>query len=78
MNIFMTLFAIQQHSWTALEWIRQTLMRLYNQLSVRKRENSSLFLTPVGQTKGKMAENRLPAAPTSGVFSTHVYPSGAR
>ena len=35
-------------------------------------------LTPVGQTKGKMAENRLPAAPTSGVFSTHVNPSGAR
>ena len=33
-NIFMTLFAIQQHSWTALEWIRQTLMRSYNQLSV--------------------------------------------
>ena len=30
----MTLFAIQYHSWTALEWIRQTLMRLYNQLSV--------------------------------------------
>ena len=33
-NIFMTLFAIQQHSWTTLGWIRQTLMRLYNQLSV--------------------------------------------
>ena len=32
-NIFMTLFAVQQHSWTALEWIRQTLMRSYNQLS---------------------------------------------
>ena len=47
-------------------------------LFIRKRENSSLFLTPVGQTKGKMAENRLPAAPTSGVFSTHVNPSGAR
>ena len=43
----------------------------------RLRENSSLFLTPVGQTKGKMAENRLPAT-TSGVFSTHVNPSGAR
>ena len=43
----------------------------------RKRENSSLFLTPVGQTKGKMAENQLPA-PTSGAFSTHVNPSGAR
>ena len=34
MNIFVTLCAIQQHSWKALEWIRQTLMRLYNQLSV--------------------------------------------
>ena len=43
----------------------------------RKRQNSSLFLTPVGQTKGKMAENQLPA-PTSGAFSTHVNPSGAR
>ena len=42
----------------------------------RKRENSSLFLTPVGQTKGKMAENQL-SAPTSGAFSTHVNPSGA-
>ena len=31
---FVTLFAIQLHSWTALGWIRQTLMRLYNQLSV--------------------------------------------
>ena len=31
----MTLFAIQQHSWTTLlGWIRQTLIRLYNQLSV--------------------------------------------
>ena len=30
----MTLFTIQQHSWTTLGWIRQTLMRLYNQLSV--------------------------------------------
>ena len=46
-------------------------------LSSRLGENSSLFLTPVGQTKGKMAENRLPAT-TSGVFSTHVNPSGAR
>ena len=46
-------------------------------LFIRKRENSSLFLTPVGQTKGKMAENQLPA-PTSGAFSTHVNPSGAR
>ena len=26
-NIFMTLFAIQLHSWTTLGWIRQTLMR---------------------------------------------------
>ena len=33
-NIFITLFAIQWHSWTALVWIRQILMRLYRQLSV--------------------------------------------
>ena len=30
----LTLFAIQQNFWTTLGWIRQTLMRLYNQLSV--------------------------------------------
>ena len=31
----MTLFAIQQHSLTALEWIRQTLMHLYNEFQER-------------------------------------------
>ena len=31
---FMTLSEIQWHSLTTLGWIRQTLMRLYNQLSV--------------------------------------------
>ena len=31
---FLTLFAIQQHSWTTLGWMRQTLVHLYNQLSV--------------------------------------------
>ena len=42
-NIFMTLFAIQYHSWTALEWIRQTLMRLYNQLSVLYIEYTKIY-----------------------------------
>ena len=35
-KIFLTLFAIQLHSWTTLGWIRQTLMRLYNQLSINR------------------------------------------
>ena len=32
-NIFTTLFAIQQHSWTTLVWVGQSLKRLYEQLS---------------------------------------------
>ena len=30
---FTTLFAIQQHSWTTLVWIGQSLKRFYEQLS---------------------------------------------
>ena len=32
-NVFTTLYAIQQHSWTTLVWIGQSLKRLYEQLS---------------------------------------------
>ena len=40
-----------------------------------RRHTSGTFLHVVGETKGKTAENRLPA-PTSGVLATHVNPAG--